>query len=634
MSLTSVTASIGQNDKGRDVIVLESPWNISFQLREIPGVKYIGKRKRFEMPLSWSSCVMLRGEFGKDMTIKPDLKHWAQQERRTRIDPSMAIRELIEPNDDPFWEYDADDEHAKMLYPFQRVGREFLVTAEDALLGDEQGTGKTVQVLAALRQTDAYPAIVICPNSTKRNWEREAKIWLPEATPIVVHGSAKQKRDALKLVADTEKAIVIINIESMRMFSKLAHYSGVRNIKCTECDKYGGNPNLKSVASCETHMKELNWIPFKTCVLDEAHRVKDPQAKQTRAIWSVFHGKDVEYRWALTGTPLANHPGDVWSIMHALDKGGFPGRTAFIDRFALLSWNAFGTMDVVGLRPDRREEFFKIFHPRFRRMQKAIVLPQLPPKVRTIRLVTMSPKQKKAYNELSKELVTKLDDGSLLIARNNLAAATRLLQLSSSYCEVERGETPEDPSTWTVTPVAPSPKVDELIELIRENEGHSIAVAAEHKKLINLAVERLDKENISHVEITGDVDPDQRAVNLALFQEGKVQVILFTYKAGGVGLTMSKADTLIRLQRSWSLVDNMQGEDRVHRIGSEVHNKINIIDLVTDDTVEVQQCLRLYQKSQRMEEIVQDREQLVKNGVSTESMDNELARLENAFLGE
>lgn len=628
MSLTSVKASIGENTKGAPVIVLESPWNITFQLRELPGVKYIGKLKRYEMPLSWSSCVMLRTEFGKDITIEPDLKSWAKGERADRIDPVMRIRDLTS-----LACGDETNDHEDLLYPFQIAGREFLVTARQALLGDEQGTGKTIQVLAALRQTGAYPALVVCPNSLKRNWEAETKKWLPEATPIVVHGSAKQKRDALKLVADSKNPVVIINIESMRMFSRLAHYSGVRNLKCTQCDKYGGNPDLTQ-ARCETHPKELNEMIFKTCVLDEAHRVKDPRAKQTRAIWSVFHDSDVEYRWALTGTPLANHPGDVWSIMHAIAKEDFPGRVAFIDRYALQSWNAFGAMNIVGLRSDMSDEFFKIFHPRFRRMQKAVVLPQLPPKIRTIRLVEMSTKQKKAYDELSTSLVTKLDDGSLLIARNNLAAATRLLQLSSSYCEVDRGETPKDPASWTVTPTTPSPKVDELVEVILENEGSSIAVAAEHKKLLNLAAARLDKEGIPYVMITGDVDADERAKNLAMFQEGDVPVIMFTYKAGGVGLTMSKANTLIRLQRSWSLVDNMQGEDRVHRIGSEKHDWINIIDLVTDDTIEVQQCMRLYDKSQRMEEIVRDREQRVKHGVSTAEMDAELERLENAFLGE
>src|SRR5690606_28327159 len=125
-----------------------------------------------------------------------------------------------------------------------------------------------------------------------------------------------------------------------------------------------------------------------------------------------------------------------------------------------------------------------------------------------------------------------------------------------------------------------------------------------------------------------------RQRNLELFQAGKVKVIMFTYKAGGVGLTMNAADILVRLQRSWSLVDNLQGEDRVHRIGSEIHDSVNIIDVVTANTVEVQQCLRLHSKSQRLEEIVRDRDQLVKHGLPTAAIANERERRETASLGE
>lgn len=631
-STSKVTAELGRDRRGQSVIELSATWNMSFQLENVPGVKFTDNTWR--MPLSWASCVVLRSEFGKNLVIGNCLKTWARLERRDRIDPANELRELTELAGD---HEDEDDEHWQRLYPFQRAGREFLVTAGNALLADEQGTGKTIQVLTALRRTDAYPALIVCPNSVKRNWEYEVRRWLPEANPFVVHGSAKQKRDTIIAAREADNAVIIINIESMRMFSRLAAYSGIRLQRCTECDRYGGNPDLKK-SSCEMHPKELNEMMFGTCVLDEAHRVKDPRAKQTRAIWRVFHENHDAYHWALTGTPMANHPGDLWSIMHAVAWDDYPARTRFIDRYALQSWNAFGAMDIVGLRPDTRDEFFKILDPRFRRMQKAVVLPQLPPKVRSIRLVEMSPKQRKAYNEISKELVTRVehDDGStsLLVARNNLSAATRLLQLSSSYCNVDRGDTPEDPATWSVEPTTPSPKIDELVEVIRENEGHSIAVAAEHRKLLELARDRLEKEHIPAVMITGGVDADERARNLERFQEGKVPVIMFTYKAGGVGLTMNRADVLVRLQRSWSLVDNLQGEDRVHRIGSEQHESISIIDLVTSDTVEEQQCMRLHDKSVRLEEIVRDRERLVANGLPTNEIDDERERLENAFLGE
>lgn len=124
----------------------------------------------------------------------------------------------------------------------------------------------------------------------------------------------------------------------------------------------------------------------------------------------------------------------------------------------------------------------------------------------------------------------------------------------------------------------------------------------------------------------------QRDETIEAFQSGKLKYILFTYKAGGVGLNMTAADTLVRLQRSWSLIDNQQGEDRVHRIGSEIHEAITIIDIITADTIEETQVEKLYAKMQRLEEIVRDREQLRAAGKSTAHLDDEAARIEAADL--
>jgi SNF2 family DNA or RNA helicase len=285
------------------------------------------------------------------------------------------------------------------------------------------------------------------------------------------------------------------------------------------------------------------------------------------------------------------------------------------------------------VNPTHKEEFFKIFDPRFRRMPKALVLAQLPPKIRQTRLVEMSPKQKKAYDEVEQRLVTRLDDGSVLVAKTNLSAQIRLLQLASSYCTVEYVD-PDDPSTWLVHLSEPSPKVDELMVVLDELGDRPCVVAAEQRKIIELAATRLEKAGISFGLITGAVDAYDRQQALERFQSGQLRVLLFTLKAGGTGLTMTAADTMIRLQRSWSLIDNMQGEDRVHRIGSEIHESINIIDIVTEGTVEETQIMRLYDKQRRLEEITRDRATLIAAGKSIVHLDEEENKIMNTFLGE
>lgn len=272
----------------------------------------------------------------------------------------------------------------------------------------------------------------------------------------------------------------------------------------------------------------------------------------------------------------------------------------------------------------------------FRRMIKAEVLSQLPDKVYVRHDVEMTPQQAKAYKEVSDDLVTVLEDGTVLVANGNLAGATRLLQFASAYCEVDKGVTPEDATAWKVnlTDTPKSPKVDELMEIIRDNPGKPLAIAAEHRQLIDLAANRLTDEGIEFARITGGVSADERDAAVQAFQSGKIDYILFTYKAGGVGLNLTRADTMVRLQRGWSLVELKQGEDRIHRIGSEVHDSVTIIDLVTAGTIEETQIERLYEKAERLEEIVRDRAKLRALGKSTDMLDAEAARIEATGLME
>ena len=643
--MTNILAEVHPNTPNRITLhglsplgVLETTmYNDNYPIKEIPGRRWDKDTKRWTLPLSWSSCIVLRSQFGKRLVVGKTLGAWSR-EKSWRRAQSMELREALA----PVQPYAPVNDHDEKLYPFQIPGRDFLVMAQNAILGDEMGSGKTFQTIAALRCVDmaegalegtAYPALIVCPNTLKRNWEREIRQWLPEANPFVIQGSAAKRRKQLAEAEKADNAIIIMNMESMRLHSRLSSYGNIHMKKCAECDPKAGTPGMKASA-CETHPKELNAIPFRVCILDEAHRVKDPKALQSRAIWNVFHGATVKYRWALTGTPVANHPGDLWSILHTVNPEEFPGKTAFLDRYALLQFNAFGAMEIVGLNPARKDEFFALVDPMFRRMIKAEVLSQLPDKVYIRQDVEMSTRQAKAYEEIADQLVTVLEDGTVLVADGNLAGATRLLQFASAYCEVEKGETPDDPKTWKVTLTDPSPKVDALMEIIADNPGKPLAIAAEHRQLIDLAAKRLTDEGIEFARITGGISADERDEAVQAFQSGKLDYVLFTYKAGGVGLNLTRADTLVRLQRGWSLVELKQGEDRIHRIGSEVHDSVTVIDLVTAGTIEEDQIQRLREKSERLEEIVRDRVKLRKLGKSTAELDAEATRLEATGLME
>lgn len=497
--------------------------------------------------------------------------------------------------------------------------------------------------MRAAHQVDGngLPAIVICPNSVKRHWAREAAKWLPQATPYVVEGAAAARRKVLKAALGDPTALVIVNIEAVRLFSRLAPYGSIRLKRCKECDRSYGDEKL-TPARCDVHRKELNEFNFKTFILDEAHRVKDPKAQQTRAIWSVAHQHGTRYRWALTGTPIANHPGDLWSIMHTVAPEEFPVRGKFVDRFCLIAWNAFGGTDVVGIRPDTRDELFKLLDPRFRRMLKAVVLPQLPPKVREVRYAELSGAQLKTYNELAKTLMAKTEDGELLVAKSNLSVQTRLMQLAAASVSIEKQD-PDDPTTWKWTLRDPSPKLDVFEEVVDElglltvgYDGPPVLVAAEHLQLIKLAAARLTKLGVRHALITGEVAEIDRERALDDLRARRIRALLFTNQAGGVGLDMSAANTMINIQRSWSLVAERQKEDRPHRPGAEIHDQILIIDIITRGTIEETVVERLNEKLARLDELTRDRAALLRANIhaDTAALDAEEQRLLATFVGE
>ena len=596
-----------------DKIIVKTEWNERELIKLVPGARWDPVAKHWHMPLTWEACIVLRGVFGERLATDPSLSAWSWEARqKPRIDRLMAMRNLtrLAPHDMP-----ADEDR---LYDFQRVGSLFVQIANEAILADEMGTGKTIQVLNALNETAQYPCLVICPNSVKTNWAKEVVDWTEFGAPFVVAGGAINRKKILEEAARHPYAVVIVNFESMRLLSRLTGYGSVRLKRCRECDKKNGEATLRPSA-CEVHPKELNHIPFKTVIIDEAHRIKNPQSKQTRAVWAVAHQDSVRQRWALTGTPLANHPGDLWSILHAISPKAHPTRGHYVDRYCLQSWNAFGGLDIVGLNPANRDEFDRLLDPHFRRMPKELVLPQLPAKVRTTRWVDLTTAQRKLYDAITKQAAVMID-GVMVDVSDQLVSRIRLMQVASSAVKVTYVDGKDE---WSIHD--PSPKLDELELVLEEHGERPLVVCAEQRKLIELAARRLDKLNISYGLLTGVISEYERKLTLEQFQAGKLRVLLFTLKAGGTGLTMTAADTIVFLQRSDSMIDNRQAEDRVHRIGSERHESIHVIDIVARDTLEERQIKTLTEKFMRLQEITRDRATIMAAGGRTDSLDAEEA---------
>jgi SNF2 family DNA or RNA helicase len=207
-------------------------------------------------------------------------------------------------------------------------------------------------------------------------------------------------------------------------------------------------------------------------------------------------------------------------------------------------------------------------------------------------------------------MIAELESGEALTAPSALTQTIRLLQFASSYAEVTVDETTGE--TRAVL-AEPSGKIDSLMADIENGDfgDDSVAVCAVSRQLIELLSARLTKAKISHGLITGAQNEDERQQAVDDFQSGKIKWILFTAQAGGVGITLTAARRLVMLQRPWSLVDHKQALDRVHRIGSEIHDSVIITDYVTEGTIEERVIQVLETKADNFEQIVRDKDKLL-----------------------
>ena len=576
-------------------ILISADWRYKELCKSLPGASWSASEQVWRVPLSWTTCLALRSTFRSDLEIKPTLGAWAANQLATRITPANNLRELET--------YEGDE----VLFPHQRAGVAFLATAKRALLADEPGLGKTAQAIRALKELhdrgeDVFPILIVCPNTLKNNWAREFVTWWPDVSTQVIKGSALQRKKQF----DQPAQVFIINWESLRSHSRLSPYGSISLTRCKEC---GGQDEKISENRCEVHLRELNNFKFKAVIADEIHRSKDPKSKQSRALWSA--SGTAEIRFALTGTPIANNVVDLWSILHWISPKDWPSKTKWIDRMVDVMLNAFGGMMVLGVKPQMQEEFYSSVNPYMRRMLKKVVLPNLPPVLKERRDVEMSTKQKKAYEQMRDLMISELESGDTLAAPSVLTQTIRLLQFASSYATIVVNEETGEPKAILDSP---SCKIDALMDDIGNGDfgDDSVAVSAVSKQLINLLSAELTKKKIAHGLITGDQDEDERQRAIDDFQSGAIKWILFTAQAGGVGITLTAARRLIMLQRPWSLVDYKQVLDRVHRIGSEIHDSIVITDYVTEGTIEERVIQVLETKADNFEQIVKDKDQLLK----------------------
>jgi superfamily II DNA or RNA helicase len=419
------------------------------------------------------------------------------------------------------------------LRPYQVEGHAWLARlaawGAGACLADDMGLGKTIQAIALLLDRGKLgPALVIAPTSVTLNWVDELRRFAPSLNPVL-YGEAPDRAACL---ASLGKRDVLI----------LSYGLLVRDID------------------------QLAARTFGTLVLDEAQALKNPQTRRAKAARLL----DAGFRIAMSGTPLENHLGELWSLFSIV----FPGLLGSFEQFR----TRFGLPIERDKNAEARAALSRVIRPFLLRRTKAEVATDLPARTEIFVPISLSSDEAQLYEDARLAAVAQLDKKSGMRDEQRrfqvLAALTRL-RLLASHPRLY------DPAS----PVASS-KMQRMCELAEElrSEGHRALIFSQFTTHLALAREALDAAGITYLYLDGTTTARARADLIARFQAGEGDVFLISLKAGGTGINLTAADYVIHLDPWWNPAVEDQATDRAHRIGQT--KPVTVYRLVSRGTVE------------------------------------------------
>ncbi|MFT6896821.1 MAG: SNF2 family DNA or RNA helicase [Paraglaciecola sp.] len=423
------------------------------------------------------------------------------------------------------------------------------------ILGDDMGLGKTLQALANLSVEQQQgrlitPALIIAPTSVVFNWQNEIEKFTPGLTHKVMHGDKRQMH-----FADMHKYQVVIT----------------------------------SYALIARDIEHYQQQPFHYLILDEAQYIKNPKTKLYGAILSL----KANHKLCITGTPMENHLGELWSQFNFLLPSFLAGQAQFTKLFR------------TPIEKQRSNERLALLNKRIQpfilRRTKDIVAKELPAKTEIIRTVRLEGKQAELYESVRLVMDKKLRDiiKSKGLLRSQIEVLDAMLKLRQVCCH------PQLLSLESAQKVTQSAKLEHLMDMLPElvEEGRRILLFSQFTSMLALIEVELVKHNIAYVKLTGSTKDRQKV--LAQFKQGTIPVFLISLKAGGTGLNLTEADTVIHYDPWWNPAVEDQATDRVHRIGQD--KPVFVYKLVVEGSIE-QKILELQKhKSQLADSILSDK---------------------------
>jgi superfamily II DNA or RNA helicase len=427
---------------------------------------------------------------------------------------------------------------AATLRPYQQTGLAWLQFLREfgfnGILADDMGLGKTLQTLAHLVTEQAAgrldaPALLVAPTSLMGNWRREAARFAPTLRVVVLHGPERHGR-----YADARDADLVLTTY----------------------------PLLPRDA------ERLAGFEFHSLILDEAQHVKNPRAKAAL----VARTLKARHRLCLTGTPLENHLGELWALFDLLMPGFLGDAETFrqVYRVPIES----------GHNAARQAALARRVAPFMLRRSKQAVAAELPPKTEIIERIAIEGTQAELYESVRVAVDERVREAIARqgVARSRITVLDALLKLRQVCCD------PRLLSVDSATRAAPSAKLERLLELLEEllAEGRRVLVFSQFTSMLALIEEALHARGLRYTKLTGQTKRRDEAVDS--FRRGDVDLFLISLKAGGTGLNLPEADTVIHYDPWWNPAAETQATDRAHRIGQT--QPVFVYKLIVEHSVE------------------------------------------------
>ncbi|KAJ0984869.1 hypothetical protein J5N97_003225 [Dioscorea zingiberensis] len=600
----------GMDNSEDDWIAIRPEWTT---VDRILASRNIGEEREYFVKwkeLPYDECYW---ETASDIsTFKPEIERFNMIQSRGRKKLSNKSRtsnhdsKELKHKQKEFQHYDQSPQFLSggSLHPYQLEGLNFLryswSKSTHVILADEMGLGKTIQsiaFLASLFEEKLTPHLVVAPLSTLRNWEREFATWAPQLNVVMYFGSAQARA-------------MIRQYEFFFPKDKKKKQNKKKTVKGDNKNKQSRikfDVLLTSYEMINMDSMSLKPIQWECMIVDEGHRLKNKDSK----LFLQLQLYSTNHRVLLTGTPLQNNLDELFMLMHFLDAGKFASIEDFQKEFKDIN------------QEEQVARLHKMLAPHLLRRVKKDVMKDLPPKKELILRVELSGKQKDYYKAiLTRNYQVLARRGGAQISLINVVMELRKLCCHSYMLEgVEPEVEPTDANEGLRQLLDFSGKMqllDKMMVKLKE-QGHRVLIYSQFQHMLDLLEDYLSYRKWNYERIDGKVSGAERQIRIDRFNAKNSTrfCFLLSTRAGGLGINLATADTVIIYDSDWNPHADLQAMARAHRLGQT--NKVMIYRLITRGTIE-ERMMQMTKKKMILEHLVVGR--LKAQTVNQEELDD------------